>query len=85
MNQHEYMVARAELRARGVARFRQFEHEAAAMLERGSQLTAAERKDYTAALHMARIFGRCLLIDADCLPAMMRHFVDMEIEKVGEA
>jgi hypothetical protein len=64
---------------------REFEREAAAMLERGAQLSAAERRDHEAALHMARVFGRCLLIDADCLPAMMRVFEDAETEKVGEA
>jgi len=64
---------------------REFEREASAMLERGSQLTAAERKDYTVSLYMARTFGRALLVGADVLPAMMRCFEDMEIERVGEA
>ena len=87
MTQIEYAVARAELRARGVAQMREYERGDAGMLERGSRLSAAERSDYTAALHTARVFGRCLLTDADVLPAMMRIFADMEIEKVkaGEA
>jgi hypothetical protein len=83
MTEREYAIAIAEIRARGVAQMHLYESEAAAMLERGSKLTAAEKRDYTAALHTAHVFGRCLAINADCLPKMMRHFVGM-LEGEGE-
>jgi len=87
MTNIEYEVARAEIRARGVAEMRKHEREAAAMLERGSKLTAAERRDYTATLHLARVLGLCILNDSDVLPNVTRVLVDTEIEKVktGEA
>lgn len=75
MTNYDLALARAEMRATGVARFRQIESEASAMLDR--VLTATERREHTAVLLMARTFARCFLVEPDdVLDRMFRHFSD---------
>lgn len=62
---HELAVAQAALRAEGLARFRELEHEAAGMLERGGKLTSVERREYEIMRAMAGTFARVFLVETD--------------------